>query len=114
MSYASVHLMHTMLDALRYVLWVMVSGFAILGATFYGGMGVCAVWQKAGPPARRRRSDAAAIAKEAATGIVEIEAFLAEHSPPPDDARGHAPEPADAPPASRRPPVIPPASDEAA
>ncbi|WP_157987710.1 hypothetical protein [Jiangella endophytica] len=99
MSYGSAHLMHAMLDGLRYVLWVVVSGFAVVGAAFYGGSGVAAVWQKAGPPARRRSDE---IAREAAEGIAEIEAFLAAQQPS---------EPPEPPPAPR--PKRPPTSGEA-
>ncbi|WP_157574503.1 hypothetical protein [Jiangella muralis] len=91
MSYGSAHLVHAMLDGLRYVLWVVVSGFAVVGAAFYGGSGVAAVWQKSGPPARRRQDE---IAREAAEGIAEIEAFLATQRP--------VDEPPEPPPAPRR------------
>jgi hypothetical protein len=93
--------MHAMFDALRYVLWVVVSGFAVVGAAFYGGAGVAAVWQKAGPPARRRNDE---VSREAAEGIAEIEAFLATQPPQASDD--------DPPPAPRR--KLPPASGEAA
>lgn len=101
MSYGSAHLMHAMFDALRYVLWVVVSGFAVVGAAFYGGAGVAAAWQKAGPPARRRNDE---VSREAAEGIAEIEAFLATQPPQASDD--------DPPPAPRR--KLPPASGEAA
>lgn len=101
MSYGSAHLMTAMLDGLRYVLWVVVSGFAVVGAAFYGGAGVASVWQKAGPPARRRKDE---VAREAAEGIAEIEAFLAGQEP--------GVEPPEPPPAPRR--KRPPASGEAA
>ncbi|SDU52518.1 hypothetical protein [Jiangella alkaliphila] len=101
MSYGSAHLMTAMLDGLRYVLWVVVSGFAVVGAAFYGGAGVASVWQKAGPPARRRKDE---VAREAAEGIAEIEAYLAGQEP--------GAEPPEPPPAPRR--KRPPASGEAA
>lgn len=100
MSYGSAHLMQAMLDGLRYVLWIVVSGFAVVGAAFYGGAGVAAVWQKAGPPARRRRDE---VAREAAEGIAEIEAFLAAQQP--------SIEPPEPPPAPRR--ERPPTTGEA-
>lgn len=101
MSYGSAHLMHAMFEGLRYVLWVVVSGFAVVGAAFYGGAGVAAVWQKAGPPARRRNDE---VSREAAEGVAEIEAFLATLNPAVDDD--------ETPPAPRR--KLPPASGEAA
>lgn len=78
MSYWSAHLVHAMFDGLRYLMWMTVSGFAVVGAAFYGGSSVHAIWQKAGPPARRRRD---AVAREAEVGIAEIEAFLEARSP---------------------------------
>lgn len=100
MGYGSAHLMHAMFDAMRYVLWVVVSGFAVVGAAFYGGAGVAAVWQKAGPPARRKNDE---VSREAAEGIAEIEAFLATQHPEKTDE--------EPPPAPRR--KLPPASGEA-
>ncbi|WP_146605276.1 hypothetical protein [Jiangella anatolica] len=100
MSYGSAHILHAMFDGLRYVGWLMVCGFAVVGAAFFGGAALVAGWQKAGPPARRRNDE---VAREAAEGIAEIEAFLAGQ--PPEAA---PPEP---PPAPRR--NRPPAAGEA-
>lgn len=82
MNSRSAQLVHTMLDLLRPLLWTFVTGFAVLGATFYGGPAVYA-WQKTLPPARHGRADDDLVAKEAATGIADIEAFLAQRSPAP-------------------------------
>lgn len=78
------HLVQPMLDALRYLMWIMVSGFAAIGAAFYGGAAVHAVWQKVGQTSSAQQTEADVISREAADGIAEIEAFLSAHGPRPD------------------------------
>jgi hypothetical protein len=72
-------------------MWVILGGFAVIGAAFYGGPLLVASWQDASQARARRRARAAAITREAAEGIADIEAFLTRRTPPPD----HAEEPAD-------------------
>lgn len=115
MSYGYAQLVHAVFDAIRNAMWMIVSGFAVIGATFYGGAGLYAYWQKAGTPASRREdtsagdtraSDKRAVAREAAEGIAEIEAFLATEV--------LKTRPTEAPQAERKRRNVPPAQDEAA
>lgn len=65
------------LNLLRYVLWVMTTGLIAAGCGRCGGYDVYVAWKRAGPPAPRcRNGTEAAVARDAARGIAEIEAFL--------------------------------------
>jgi hypothetical protein len=65
-------------NVLRYVLWVTVAGLGLAGVCLCGGFAAYAGWATVGPPFRHgRRHAEAALTREAARGITEIEAFLA-------------------------------------
>ncbi|MGH8824115.1 MAG: hypothetical protein ACRDVN_06535 [Jiangellaceae bacterium] len=71
------HASCSVLNLLRYVLWVMTTGLIAAGSGRCGGYDVYVAWKKAGPPAPRcRYRTDAAVARDAARGIAEIEAFL--------------------------------------
>ena len=94
MAHMAVHgycetLSYALLDLLRYLGWYLMCGLIMAGA-WYGGHSAYAAWRKTGPPSRRGRVP---LAREAARGIGEIEAFLATCAQPrpPTGESGHKP-----------------------
>lgn len=77
---------YLVLDLLRYLAWALMGGLIAVGTCWYGGYAAYHAWQKTGPPSRRRRA-AGRIAREAARGIIEIEAYLAARA----TSRRHTP-----------------------
>lgn len=79
---------YALLDLLRYLAWYLMCGL-IMAGTWYGGHSAYTAWRKTGPPSRRRRVH---VAREAARGIGEIEAYLATCAqPPPTGETGQKP-----------------------
>lgn len=75
-------LTHTLFDALRYLAQTMLLGFAIVGAVFCGGTLVYGAWHRHGRNSARATALDDSVAREAAVGITEIEAFLSTQEEP--------------------------------
>ena len=95
MSHRAARIITLVANVLRRLALTTLTGFAVLGAGFYGGSGVYAVWTEAAQKRseqrqaertqrRAERDQAKALNREAAEGIVEIEAFLDAQVPGPD------------------------------
>lgn len=81
MSNGIAHLMQSMGELLYQALWTIVAGFAVIGATFYGGPLVYSAWKDVARRHAQKRAAAASIARETAEGIAAIETFLATQAP---------------------------------
>ena len=90
MNCISRHLTCALANVCRYLLWSLMSGLIAAGSGRCGGYDAYTAWTKAGPPAPRCRfGDETSVTRDAARGIAEIEAFLAER----DHASGRVDDP---------------------
>jgi hypothetical protein len=90
MNCTSRHLTCALANLWRYLLWSLISGLIAAGSGRCGGYDAYTAWTRAGPPAPRCRFRAeTSVTRDAARGIAEIEAFLAER----DHASGRLDDP---------------------
>lgn len=90
MSHALVHLGLLLVDAVRFVGWLLVTGFVAAGSCMYGGYPAYSSWRGPGVPKPKHR-DEIEIRAQVSAGIAEIEAYLAAQ-PPADDRSGPGPQ----------------------